>query len=314
MPASPVRYAKYSIAASLATMVLKFGAWSMTGSVGLLSDAVETLINLAAGIMALYALLLARRPPDSDHTYGHGKVEYLSSGVEGVLILVAATGIVYAAVGRFLTPAPLESLGLGLGLALAASLVNFVTARAMLGAAKRYDSLILEADAKHLLTDVWTSVGLVAGLAVILVVPSWKILDPIIAVVMAVNIAFTGWDLLKRAVSGLMDNALPEDEVRGIQEAIVEVAGEGATWHGMRTRKSGTNRFLDFHLLVDGRCTVKKAHDLCCDIEDAIRARLPGIQITCHVEPREDGQSWDGDEVGGLNSESSESLGEDSKE
>lgn len=301
MGTSPKRYAYYSVAAALSTLVLKFGAWFMTDSVGLLSDATESLVNLAAAMLALVVLTHALRPADDDHSYGHGKAEYFSSGVEGVLIIVAAVGIVTASVGRFMHPAMPERLGLGLGLALVASVINFATARAMLGAAERFDSITLEADARHLLTDVWTSVGLVAGLAVLMVAPpSWAVLDPIIAVVMAVNIVFTGVSLIRRSFWGLMDQTLPDEELKALDGAIRKHAGENAAYHALRTRKSGSRRFIDFHLLVPGMSTVSQSHALCCAIEEDIEGMLSGTQVTIHVEPLEDAASHDGWQVGGL--------------
>ncbi len=297
---TPVRYAYYSIAASLATLGLKFGAWLLTGSVGLLSDAAETLVNLAAGMLALWVLTVAGQPADEDHAYGHGKAEYFSSGVEGGMIVFAACGIVLASVERFLHPRPLENLGLGLIMALAASGVNWFTARGMLRAAREFDSITLEADARHLLTDVWTSAGLVAGLAVLLVAPpSWSWLDPAIAVFMAANIVVTGLSLMRRSLAGLMDKALPAEELEAIVEAIHEVAGEGAQYHGLRTRKSGSRRFADFHLLLPGSTSVAESHSLCDRVEEAVCARLPRVQVTIHVEPREAEASFDGHEVGG---------------
>jgi cation diffusion facilitator family transporter len=297
--ASPRRYAIYSIVASVLTLTLKFTAWGMTGSVGLLSDATESIVNLTAGVLALTAITIAMRPADSSHSYGHGKAEYFSSGIEGILIIVAACGITYAAINRFLDPQELVNLGPGLGLALLSSVINFVTARVMLRAATHFDSITLEADAKHLLTDVWTSVGLVAGLAVLLVMPQWKILDPIIAIIMAANIVFTGVSLLRRSISGLMDDALPKEEIERIGEAIRKHQGEHATFHGLRTRKSGPRRFIDFHLLLPGETTVQAAHDLCCVIEEEIKAGLNRAEVTIHVEPIECDSSYDGREVGG---------------
>lgn len=297
--ASPKRYAVYSIGASILTLVLKFGAWGMTGSVGLLSDATESLVNLTAGVLALTAITIALRPADADHAYGHGKAEYFSSGIEGVLIIVAAFGIGFAAIDRFLSPQELHSLGPGLLLALASSVINFLVARIMLRAADRFDSITLEADARHLLTDVWTSVGLVAGLAVIIVMPQWKILDPIIAVVMAVNIVFTGVGLLKRSVGGLMDDSLPEEELKIIADAINSYAGAESSFHGLRTRKSGPKRFIDFHLVVPGSMTVHDSHELCELIEELIHSKLPRAEVTIHVEPLENGASYDGKHVGG---------------
>lgn len=289
---SPKRYAIYSIAASVVTLVLKFGAWGMTGSVGLLSDATESLVNLTAGVLALTAITIAMRPADSDHAYGHGKAEYFSSGIEGVLIIVAACAIAYTAFGRFFSPQELSNLGPGLALALLSSVINFVTAKVMLRAAKRFDSITLEADAKHLLTDVWTSIGLVAGLAILIVVPEWKILDPIIATVMAVNIVFTGAGLLKRSVSGLMDDALPAEELKIIETTILANLGEWTTFHRLRTRKSGPSRFIDFHLLVSGSMSVLAAHNLCEIIENEIKGKLARAEVTIHVEPIESDSSY----------------------
>lgn len=296
---SPARYAWYSVAASLITLGMKFGAWAMTDSVGLLSDAAESLINLTAGLMALTAITIAMRPADNDHTYGHGKAEYFSSGVEGMLIIVAAIGIAIAAFDRFMHPRPLTSLGPGLILAAASSIVNFITAKIMLRAGKRFESITLEADAKHLLTDVWTSLGLVGGLCVILFIPEYSILDPIIAVLMAANIVWTGVHLIRRSVAGLMDDALPAEELQEIGNAIRKYAGKDAVFHGLRTRKAGAVRFIEFHLLLSGNTSVKESHDLCCYIEDDIKARLNRAQITIHVEPIEDQASFDGEETGG---------------
>lgn len=295
------RYAYLSIGASLLTMALKFGAFFLTGSVGLFSDAVESVVNLTAGVIALLAIIAAHRPADDCHAYGHGKAEYLSSGMEGALICVAAVGIAYASVQRFLNPQPLEALGTGIVVATAAGAVNFIAARVMLRAAREYDNIVLEADAKHLLTDVWTSAGLVAALGVMLFAPpSWQILDPVLGFIMAVNIVWTGISLVRRSVAGLMDEGLPPREVDAIVGAIGQVVGEGTQYHALRTRRAGTVRFVDFHLLVPGSMTVQHSHDLCCSVEERIRAALPGAQITIHVEPREDHASFDGWKVGGL--------------
>ncbi|CCH50353.1 cation diffusion facilitator family transporter [Pseudodesulfovibrio piezophilus] len=294
---SPQRYAIYSIMASILTLGLKFGAWGMTGSVGLLSDATESIVNLTAALMALTVITIAMRPADTDHTYGHGKAEYFSSGIEGVLIIIAACAIAYASIERFNNPQVLGHLGIGLGLALLSSLINYGTAKTMLRAAKRFDSITLEADAKHLLTDVWTSVGLVGGLAIILLVPQWQILDPIIACLMAVNIVFTGISLIKRSIGGLMDDALPPEELQIIGAAIRKHQGADATFHGLRTRKSGPCRFIDFHLLVPGAMSVLGAHDLCCLIEKEIESALEQSEVTIHVEPLECDSSYEKDQL-----------------
>lgn len=301
MAESPKKYVYYSIAASLVTMVLKTWAWHMTDSVGLLSDALETLVNLSAGLFALASLTLALKPADAAHTYGHGKAEYFSSGAEGMLILIAAVGIVYASVERFINPSVPQNLGLGLGIALLSSVVNYVTAKVMLVGAKKHDSITLEADAKHLLTDVWTSIGLVAGLGIMLFTPpSWAVVDPIIAMIMAGNIVFTGFSLIKKSYSGLMDNALPQDELVIIDNCIRKCAGEDVLYHGLRTRKAGSKRFVDFHLLLPGKSTIEDSHDLCSAIEDELKGELKNCHVTIHVEPKEDASSYDCEEIGGL--------------
>lgn len=283
-----LRMAYLSIVTSIATMALKFGAFFLTGSVSLLSDAVESLVNLAAGLIALAALIIASRPADVDHAYGHDKAEYFSSGAEGALILVAAASIIYAAVGRFLHPVALENLGPGLMVSLLAAALNFATARAMLKVGTKYDSIVLEADAKHLLTDVWTSVGVVAGLGVVMFAPpSWQILDPLMAVAVALNIIYAGFSLLRRSWSGLMDAALPVEEVGQIGVEIGKLLPNGTSFHDLRTRKSGSRRFIDFHLLVPGASTVNEAHALCDRIEEALDLALPNTAVTIHVEPLE---------------------------
>ncbi len=301
MSESPKKYIYYSIAASIITMALKTWAWHITDSVGLLSDALETLVNLSAGLFALASLSLALKPADSSHTYGHGKAEYFSSGAEGMLILIAAVGIVYASVERFISPEVPSNLGLGLLIALLSSAVNFITARIMLKGAKIHDSIILEADAKHLLTDVWTSIGLVAGLGIMFFTPpSWAVIDPIIAMVMAGNIVFTGFSLIKKSYSGLMDNTLPQEELFIIDQSIRNCAGKEALYHGLRTRKAGSNRFVDFHLLLPGESTIADSHTLCTEIESCIMDKLNNCQVTIHVEPKEDAASYDCEETGGL--------------
>ena len=283
------RMALLSIAASLVTLALKFGAYFMTGSVSLFSDAAESLVNLTAGFVALTALTIAARPADEGHAYGHDKAEYFSSGMEGGLILVAAISIIYAAVDRFLNPAPLHQLGLGLLISLVAAAVNYGVALTMLKAAKRHDSITLEADAKHLMTDVWTSAGIVAGLAVVIFAPpSWQVLDPIMATLVGLNIIHTGIDLIRRSWDGLMDAALPSDEVAQIETAIRRELPGNASFHDLKTRKSGPRRFAEFHLLLPGETSVTNAHHLCDRIEAAIEGAFPKAHVTIHVEPVEE--------------------------
>jgi cation diffusion facilitator family transporter len=276
-----------SIATSIATLALKFGAYFITGSVSLWSDAVEALVNLAAGLVALGALTLAAQPADDRHAYGHDKAEYFSSGVEGALILVAAIAIFWSAALRLLDPQPLERLGWGMVVAALAAGANFATARVMLKVAQQHDSITIEADAKHLMTDVWTSAGILGGLLVVIWMPQWSILDPLMAMAVAVHILFTGFDLLRRSADGLMDAALPEQDVRDA-EALIQAALPGdASFHALRTRKAGPRRFLEFHLLVPGTMNVVDSHALCDRIETALTARLARAEVTIHVEPRE---------------------------
>jgi cation diffusion facilitator family transporter len=275
-----------SIITSIVTMVLKAGAYAFTGSVSLLSDAMESSVNLAAALVAFIALTIADRPADQSHAYGHDKAEYFSSGVEGTLILVAAMLIIYTAVQRFLHPAPLTDLGLGLAIALIASGINFWVSRFMLRMAKRYDSISLEADAQHLMTDVWTSVGVVSALGVVAVAPpGWTILDPIIAVLVGLNIIYTGANLIRRSMAGLMDSSLSEQEIQQIEEAIRASLDPGSAFHSLRTRKSGSRRFVDLHVTVPGDLHVTEGHDCCERIEAAIEKRLPKISVSTHLEP-----------------------------
>jgi cation diffusion facilitator family transporter len=287
------RMAVLSIVASLVTMALKFSAYLLTGSVGLLSDALESVVNLTAALVAFGALTIAARPADDTHSYGHDKAEYFSAGVEGALILVAAATIIYAAVRRLMNPGPLEALGVGLVVSLIASAINFGVSRVMMRAGRRYDSITLEADAQHLMTDVWTSVGVVAGLAVMLIVPAWQWLDPLIAIAVGINIIVTGIGLLRRSVNGLMDYALPPAEVVEIQQAVLAAAGPEAQYHGVRTRKSGSRRFAELHLLLPGAVSVQAAHDISVEIERECEARLRNITLTVHFEPEEDPRSID---------------------
>jgi cation diffusion facilitator family transporter len=277
-----------SIAASLVTMALKFGAWFVTDSVSLFSDAAESLVNLAGGLVAFAALTIASRPADAEHAYGHDKVEYFSSGVEGALILVAAVSIVYAALDRFLHPQALHDLGPGLLISLAAAMVNLGVARTLLGVARSHDSITLEADARHLLTDVWTSAGVLGGLVVVMLAPpSWQILDPVMAVLVGLNILATGAGLMRRSLSGLMDSALPDAEVGSIEAAVRPLLPAGASFHDLRTRKAGPRRFIEFHLLLPGATSVSESHALCDQLEAAIDAALPHTAVIIHVEPME---------------------------
>lgn len=286
--ASLTRFAWLSIAAALATIALKTGAYLLTGSVGLLSDAIESLVNLVGAGMALGMLTIAARPADESHVYGHSKAEYFASATEGLLILAAAAGIVGAAIQRLLNPQPLEQLGLGLGVSVTASLINFLVARKLTVEGKRRNSISLEADAQHLMTDVWTSVGVVGAVGIV-ALTGWLILDPLIAIVVALNIIWTGFQLVSRSVSGLMDASLPARELKLIDEVMKKYRAKRVTFHALRTRQAAARQFVSVHMLVPGRMTVHDAHHLAEDFESDIRNALGGaVTVFTHLEPVED--------------------------
>jgi cation diffusion facilitator family transporter len=280
-----------SVAAAVITMAMKFTAYWITNSVGLLSDAAESIINLAAALVAFVALLIAAKPADETHPYGHEKIEYFSSGVEGTLILFAAAGIIYSSVERFLHPQALNDLDLGLMIGFGASLINFAVARILLVSAKRHDSITLEADARHLMTDVWTSVGVIIGLVVVRQ-SGMLILDPLIALLAGANIVFSGIHLLKRSFRGLMDYRLPAAEMALLEDILQKHIGAHHAYHNLRTRKAGSQRFIEFHLLVPGDMLVKAAHDLSEQIENDIREQLANTTVTLHIEPEEELASY----------------------
>ncbi len=287
-----VRFAWLSTTAAVFTIGLKAAAYFLTGSVGLLSDALESGVNLAGGLMAVAMLTVAARPADEDHPYGHSKAEYFSSGVEGTLILVAAVSIGVAAVHRLIDPRPIEQIGLGLGISVAASLVNLVVAIVLLHAGRRYQSITLTANAHHLLTDVWTSVGVLVGIGAV-VLTGWTHLDPIVALLVAANIVRIGIRIIRESVGGLMDAAIsPEDQqkVRGILESHLE---EGSKYHAFRTRQSGMQRFISFHVLVPGSWTVARGHELLDRIEADICRTLSQVTVFSHLESLEDPSAWD---------------------
>ncbi|MAG36579.1 MAG: cation-efflux pump [Dehalococcoidia bacterium] len=282
----PTRWAVLSVAAALATIALKLAAFRLTGSVGLLSDAGESLVNLAAALMALFALWYAAHPADRDHTYGHSKIEYFASGIEGTLILVAGGGIIFAAGFRLFHPTPLAALGTGLAISLGAAAINLAVAQVLLRVAHRSRSIALEADAQHLMTDVWTTVGVVAGLGLVLVTGlTW--LDPLLALVVGLHILRAGGLLLWRSFQGLMDTALAPSDVAVIVQAIEDCLEPGMTFHELRTRRSGARQFADVHVLVPGEHSVHDAHRRATTIEQAVRTALPATEMVVHVEPLE---------------------------
>ncbi len=286
--ASLTRFAWLSIVAALATITLKTGAYLLTDSVGLLSDAIESFVNLAGAIMALIMLTIAARPADEIHVYGHSKAEYFASVTEGLLILGAAIGIISAAVNRLLHPRGLEQLGLGLVVSIAASAVNFIVARILLREGSNRHSISLEADARHLMTDVWTSLGVISGVA-IAGFTGWRFLDPLVAIAVALNIIWTGIQLVNRSVAGLMDAALPDFEQKLIQDVIEKYSGKGVTFHALRTRQAAARQFVSVHMLVPGEWTVHDAHHVAEDFESDIREALGSVvTVFTHIEPVED--------------------------
>lgn len=286
------RYAWLSIGAAIATIALKGGAYLITDSVGLLSDAIESLVNLVAAIAALYALAVAQRPADEDHAYGHTKAEYFSSGFEGALILVAAVGIAIAAGVRLRDPRAFADLTIGVVVVLVASGINFAVARVLLNAARRHGSIALEADAHHLMSDVWTSIAVLIGLAAA-TATGWYWLDPLLALLVAANILRIGVSLLSRSALGLLDTALPASMRARIQDVLDEHERDGVHYHALRTRQAGTRRFISVHILVPGEWSVQRGHDLLEVIEERVRSAVPQSTVFTHLEPIEDPVSWE---------------------
>ncbi len=287
-----VRMMALSVAAALVTIALKLAAATITGSVGFLSDAMESGVNLAAALLALWAVRLAARPPDLGHHFGHGKAEYLSAAVEGALIFVAAGAIVWTSVGRLLDPMPIEQPGLGLALSLVASVVNLGVGLALLRVGRRERSIALTADGRHLLTDVATSAGVLVGIALVALF-DWDVLDPIVALLVGVNILVTGAGLLRRSVTGLLDAAIPEEDAARVEALLDRYRAEGPVdFHALRTRESGRQRFVYVHLLVPDDWTVKRGHDLAEELTADIAEALPGARTFVHMEPIHDPRSY----------------------
>jgi len=295
-PASLTRFAWLSIAAAIATMLLKTAAWRITGSVGLLSDALESLVNLAGALMALAMLSIAVRPPDEDHPYGHGKAEYFSAGVEGTLIVIAAISIAVAAVDRLLHPRALEQIGLGLAVSVVAALVNLGVALVLLRAARAHRSVTLHASAHHLLTDVWTSAGVLAGVIAV-AVTGWNQLDPLVAIAVAANIVWTGSRIVMASVAGLMDTSLPADELKLLRQVLDRYASDGIEYHALKTRQAGAGRFVSLHVLVPPEWSVQRGHDELERIEADIRSALPPVTVFTHLEPLGDPLAMDDDDL-----------------
>jgi cation diffusion facilitator family transporter len=287
------RYAWLSVGAALATIVLKGAAWWLTGSVGLLSDALESLVNLAAALLALFMLRLAATPPDEEHQYGHSKAEYFSAGIEGALIVLAAFGIVAAATPRLIDPQPLDAPVLGLALSIAATAINLTVGLILMRVGRKHHSLTLEADGQHLMTDVWTSVGVIIGVTLVFAT-GWLRLDPLLALAVAAYIIWTGVGLMRRSVSGLLDAAISSEEQNEIHKLFSEYSRRyGVSFHALRTRQAGARRFVSFHFLVPDAWTVSQAHRLCEEIEERIRMMVPNAAVFTHIEPIDDPASYD---------------------
>ncbi len=280
-------YAWLSIAAAIVTIFMKAAAYYLTGSVGLLSDALESTVNLAAAIVALLALRTVTRPADDEFTFGYAKVEYFASGFEGGMIVLAAVAILMTAIPRLVHPAELEQLGLGLAISAAASLINLAVAQILLRAGKRYNSITLEADARHLMTDVLTTAGVLVGIALV-GLTGYLRLDPLVAILVAINIMFTGYRLLVRSGRGLMDQALPPEETATVRSILDSYQSRGVRYHALRSRQAAARRFLVAHLLVPGTWTIRHGHNLAEEIESEVARALPNSNIVTHLEPADD--------------------------
>ncbi len=293
------RYAILSIIAAVLTIALKAAAYKLTGSVGLLSDAMESLVNLAGALMALAMLTIAAKPADECHPYGHNKAEYFSSGVEGTLILVAAVSIGAAAIHRLIDQRPLEQIGIGMVISAAASLINLVTALVLMRAGKNYRSITLEANARHLLTDVWTSGGVIVGVSAAYVT-GYEQLDPIVALLVAAQIVYSGVRIVRDSVVGLMDAAGSPEELQAIEAILARYDEKGIAWHALRTRKAGSRLFVSLHVLVPGAWTVQRGHNLLEDLEKEVVTAMPHVTVFTHLESIDDPVCWKDADVNGF--------------
>ena len=286
------RFAWLSIAAAAVTILLKALAWRITGSVGLLSDAAESLVNLVAAIIALVALKVSIRPPDKNHHFGHSKAEYFSAGAEGMMIFIAAAVIMYTAVQRFIHPRPIEDVGIGLLVSVLASVVNGLVAWVLLKNGRQRRSMTLIADGKHMLTDVWTSVGVLVGVGLVWLT-GWQRLDPIVAFAVGVSILVTGAKLVGQSGTALLDVSLPKEDNEAIRDFLDAHSNDHVKFHAVRTREAGYRRFLEFHMLVPGSWTVKQGHDAMEDLIDEILDEWPEMRVSGHLEPIEDPRSYE---------------------
>lgn len=293
---TPTRLAWISIAAAVATMGLKVVAWWLTGSVGLLSDALESSVNLVAAVLLLVTVLFAARPPDATHEYGHEKAELFSAGGEGIMIIAAAAFIVASSVERLVNPSQPDHVAIGLLVSAAAAVVNLVVGLVLLREGRTSGSMALQADGQHLLTDVWTSAGVVVGVALV-GITGWERLDPIVGLAVGVNIIITGWRLVGRAGHGLMDPPFPPEERQAVDDVLRRFAGDHVTYHAVRTRTAGQRRFIELHVLVPGSWSVQQGHTLLEEMEAALREVVPHLTVTAHLEPIEDPVSYEDQEL-----------------
>lgn len=286
------KYAWLSIAAAIITIVLKMAAWRITGSVGLFSDAAESLVNLVAAVVALIVLIVAARPADKDHQFGHSKAEYFSAVMEGAMIFVAAGVIIVSAARRLFHPQPLEDVGIALLISVVATLVNGGVSLILLRGAKKHRSVTLKADGKHLMTDVYTTVGVLAAVGVV-ALTHWYWMDPVIAIAVGINILWTGWKVMRESLDGLMDGAMSEEHQAALEKVLDTYRRPDVDFHALRNRASGSSNFIEIDVLVPGDWTVKQGHDLVHDIEEQLMLVIPDLHVQTHVEPREDPLSYD---------------------
>ncbi|NLO71698.1 MAG: cation transporter [Porphyromonadaceae bacterium] len=277
-----------SIAAAVVTIGLKFYAYIITGSMGLLSDALESCVNLLAAIVALIMIHISEKPADEKHEFGHTKAEYFSSAIEGALILIAAFSIIWSAAPKLISPQPIENVGLGLGISLVASLINLATATVLIRNGKKRNSLLLEADGKHLMTDVWTSAGVIFAIGLVKLT-GWLILDPIIAILVALNIVLTGYQLIRRSANGLMDVSISPEDLKIVTDYLDNLKTEKIDYHSLMTRQAGQRKFISLHLLVPGAWSVQKGHDFADEVEETIENMFSElVTVSTHIEPIED--------------------------
>lgn len=287
-----IKFALLSVVTSIVVIILKLVAWRVSGSVGLLSDALESLVNLVAAIGALIALRVASRPADTDHNFGHSKVEYFSAVFEGVMIVFAAVAIIVAAVDRLMNPQELDSVGIGLAISLVATIINGVVGALLVRVGRAHRSLTLEADGKHLLTDVWTTIGVVIGVLLV-ALTGWLPLDSIVAIAVAVNILVVGVRLVWQSGDGLLDAAIPAPDRAAIDAVLDRFRGDGVQFHDVRTRAAGHVRFVQMHALLPGDWSIQRGHDVTEEIESALREQLEDLHVTVHIEPIEDPRAYE---------------------